>query len=50
VDADLLHLGRAGEVRPNDKTALWGAYNYTPEKDVLRAADDGVTVPMSIDQ
>jgi hypothetical protein len=21
---------------PNDKTALWGAYNYTPDKDVLR--------------
>ena len=26
---------------PDDKTALWGAYNYTPEKDVLR-------VPMEI--
>jgi hypothetical protein len=21
---------------PDDKTALWGAYNYTPDKDVLR--------------
>lgn len=27
---------------PNDKTALWGAYNYTPDKDVLR-------VPMQVD-
>jgi hypothetical protein len=22
---------------PNSKTALWGAYGYTPDKDVLRA-------------
>jgi len=22
---------------PNDKAALWGAYNYTPDKDVVRA-------------
>jgi len=27
---------------PNDRTALWGAYNYTPDKDVLR-------VPMTVD-
>ena len=27
---------------PNDKTALWGAYGYTPDKDVLR-------VPMNVD-
>ena len=27
---------------PNDKTSLWGAYNYTPDKDVVR-------VPMQVD-
>src|SRR5260221_12955429 len=30
------------KVDPQDKTALWGAYGYTPEKDVAR-------VPMKLD-
>ena len=34
----------------NDKTALWGAYNYTPDKDVLRVAMTVGAIPMSIDQ
>ena len=34
----------------NDKTALWGAYNYTPDKDVLRVAMTLESIPMSIDQ
>ena len=28
---------------PNDKTALWGSYGYTPDKDIAR-------VPMKLDQ
>ena len=35
---------------PNDKTALWGAYNYTPDKDVLRAPMTVSSIPLSIDQ
>ena len=35
---------------PNNKDALWGAYNYTPEKDVLRAPMTLETLPHSRDQ
>jgi len=35
---------------PNNKAALWGAYGYTPDKDVLRAAMKVETLPLSIDQ
>lgn len=35
---------------PNDKTALWGSYNYTPDKDVLRVPMTVSPIPMSIDQ
>lgn len=35
---------------PNDKAALWGSYNYTPDKDVLRAPMTVGTIPMSVDQ
>jgi hypothetical protein len=31
----------------NDKTALWGAYDYTPDKDVLRATMTMETLPHS---
>jgi hypothetical protein len=34
---------------PNDKAALWGAYNYTPDKDVLRAPMKLETLPHSIE-
>ena len=34
----------------NNKTALWGAYNYTPDKDVTRAAMKVETIPFSVDQ
>jgi hypothetical protein len=30
---------------PNNKTELWGAYNYTPDKDVLRAKMHLETLP-----
>lgn len=35
---------------PNDKTALWGSYNYTADKDVLRVPMTLTALPMSIDQ
>ena len=34
----------------NDKTALWGSYNYTPDKDVLRVPMKVESIPMSVDQ
>jgi len=35
---------------PNDKTALWGSYNYTNEKDVVRAPMKLETLPHSLEQ
>jgi len=35
---------------PADKTALWGAYGYTPDKDVVRAPMKLDTLPNSIEQ
>jgi hypothetical protein len=35
---------------PKNKTALWGAYNYTPDKDVARAPMKVESVPFSVDQ
>lgn len=35
---------------PNNKEALWGAYNYTPDKDVVRALMKLETLAHSIDQ
>jgi len=35
---------------PKDKTTLWGAYGYTPDKDVLRAPMKVETLPFSMDQ
>jgi hypothetical protein len=34
----------------NDKTGLWGAYGYTPEKDVARVAMKVDTLPFSVEQ
>ena len=34
----------------NDKTALWGAYGYTPEKDVARVAMKVEALPFSVEQ
>ena len=34
----------------NDKTSLWGAYNYTPDKDVARVAMNVGTLPFAVDQ
>lgn len=35
---------------PENKTALWGAYNYTPDKDVARATMRVESIPFSVDQ
>jgi hypothetical protein len=35
---------------PADKTALWGAYGYTPDKDVVRAPMKLETLPHAIEQ
>jgi hypothetical protein len=35
---------------PQNKTALWGAYGYTPEKDVARIPMKVDTLPFAIDQ
>jgi hypothetical protein len=34
----------------NDRTALWGAYGYTPDKDVARVAMKVDTLPFSVEQ
>jgi hypothetical protein len=34
----------------NDKTALWGAYNYTPDKDVVRTPMTLARLPFSVEQ
>lgn len=34
----------------NDKTALWGAYGYTPDKDVARVAMKVEAIPFSVEQ
>jgi len=35
---------------PQNKTALWGAYGYTPDKDVARAPMKVETLSMNVDQ
>ena len=35
---------------PNDKAALWGAYGYTPDKDLARVAMKVETLPFAVDQ
>src|SRR5436190_3590480 len=35
---------------PQDKTALWGAYGYTPDKDVARIPMKVDTLPFAVDQ
>jgi hypothetical protein len=35
---------------PNNKTALWGAYNYTADKDVARVPMKVEALPFAVDQ
>lgn len=36
--------------QPDNKAALWGAYNYTADKDVVRAPMTLAALPVSVDQ
>lgn len=38
------------EFDPKEKNALWGAYGYTPDKDVLRVPMKVETLPFAVDQ
>jgi hypothetical protein len=51
-DWTLIVSSHAAQDRFNreDKTALWGAYNYTPDKDVARAPMKVEAIPFSVDQ
>jgi Protein of unknown function (DUF2911) len=42
--------GAQSRYDPNNKSALWGAYGYTPEKDVVRAPMKLETLPHSFEQ
>jgi hypothetical protein len=48
----LILSGHAAQQKydPEEKTALWGAFNYTPDKDVLRAPMQVESLPFSVDQ
>lgn len=35
---------------PNDRTALWGAYGYTPEKDVVRVPMNVMSIDVTVEQ
>ena len=35
---------------PSNKAELWGAYDYTPDKDVVRAPMTMATLPFSVEQ
>ena len=35
---------------PSNKKELWGAYGYTPDKDVVRAPMKMATLPFAVDQ
>lgn len=38
------------QYNPGDRAALWGAFRYTPGKDVVRAPMTLSTLPYSMDQ
>lgn len=43
-------MAGAAEVRKADKTALWGSYGYTPDKDVVRAPMTLTTLPFTMEE
>ena len=51
-DWTLIVSSWAAQQRPDqkDKTALWGAYGYTPDKDVARVPMKIETLPVSVEQ
>ncbi len=42
--------GAQAKFDPKDKTALWGAYNYTAERDVARVPMKVETLPFGVEQ
>jgi DUF2911 family protein len=46
----LSNLKAQARYDPNNKNEIWGAYDYTPEKDVVRAPMKLETLPHSIEQ
>jgi hypothetical protein len=38
------------QYNPSNREALWGAYGYTPDKDIVRAPMTLSTLPFSVDQ
>ncbi len=42
--------GAQGKFDPKNKEALWGAYGYTPDKDVARVPMKVETLPFSVEQ
>lgn len=42
--------GAKASGKEDNPNALWGAYNYTPDKDVVRVPMTVAKIPMSIDQ
>ncbi len=38
------------QYNPGDRTALWGSFGYTPDKDVVRAPMNLATLPYAVDQ
>ena len=35
---------------PNNKAALWGAYEYTPDRDIVRVKMSLTTLPYSVEE
>jgi hypothetical protein len=52
TDWTLIVSSWPAQVKPDqkDKTSVWGAYGYTPEKDVVRVAMKVDTLPFSVEQ
>jgi hypothetical protein len=52
TDWTLIVSSFPAQLKPDqkDKTTLWGAYGYTPEKDVARVAMKVDTLPFSVEQ
>jgi hypothetical protein len=42
--------GAQDKFDPNNKTALWGAYGYTPDKDIARVPMKLDKLPYEVDQ
>ncbi|MBK9241643.1 MAG: DUF2911 domain-containing protein [Acidobacteria bacterium] len=50
MDVRALFLARSRAYDPANKTELWGAYNYTADRDVLRVPMKLDALPYSVDE